>query len=199
MLENLHLPKALIQDINSNSKKIVVPSGTQIISIGDRLDYIPFVLNGTIRVFIENEDTGKEVLLYYVENGGTCLMSMIASFGDKISKVSATTEINTEVATVSNEKIREWQIQYPEWNNLILDLFVNRYNDMINTIEELSFKKIEDRLKIYLKKYLNKSGKIVVSKTHLQISKDLGTSREVISRALKKIESEMDYEFFLKK
>jgi CRP/FNR family transcriptional regulator len=126
-------------------------------------------------------------------------MSMIASFGSKISKVSATTEIMTEVATVSNEKIREWQIQYPEWNNLILDLFVNRYNDMINTIEELSFKKIEDRLKTYLNKYLNKSGKIVVSKTHLQISKDLGTSREVVSRALKKIESEMNYEFHLKK
>jgi CRP/FNR family transcriptional regulator len=63
----------------------------------------------------------------------------------------------------------------------------------------LSFKKIEDRLKTYLNKYLNKSGKIVVSKTHLQISKDLGTSREVVSRALKKIESEMNYEFHLKK
>ena len=124
---------------------------------------------------------------------------MIASFGSKISKVSATTEIMTEVATVSNEKIREWQIQYPEWNNLILDLLVSRYNDMINTIEELSFKKIEDRLKTYLNKYLNKSGKIIVSKTHLQISKDLGTSREVVSRALKKIESEMNYEFHLKK
>lgn len=199
MLKNLHLPDALTHEINSNSKKIVVPTDTQIISIGDRLDYVPFVLNGTIRVYIENEDTGKEILLYYVENGGTCLMSMIASFGNKISKVSATTEGETEVVTVSNEKIRAWQIQYPEWNNFILDLFVNRYNDMIQTIEELSFKKIEDRLKNYLDKYLNKSGKILVSKTHLQIAKDLGTSREVVSRTLKKLESEMHYEFLLKK
>ena len=198
MIESVHLPEALLREINANSKKISVPKDTQIISTGDNMDYIPFVLEGRIRVFIENEDTGKEVLLYYVENGETCLMSMIASFRNKISKVSATTEKSCEIVTVSNEKIREWQIQYPEWNDLILDLFVNRYDDMIETIEELSFKKIEDRLMAYLEKYLNNSGKIVVSKTHKQIAKDLGSSREVITRTLKKIEANTDHKFLFR-
>ena len=75
--------------------------------------HIPFVLNGSIRVFIENDETGKEVLLYYVDKGETCLMSMIASFKDKISKVSATTESESELVFISNEKVREWQVKFP--------------------------------------------------------------------------------------
>ncbi len=190
MFESIGLPEPLIKEINKYSKKIKFAKNTQIISIGDKMKHIPFVLNGSVRVYIENEDTGKEVLLYYVDKGQTCLMSMIASFKDKISKVSATTERDSELVLVTNEKISEWQNKFPEWNDLIIDLFVNRYYDLLNTIEEISFKKIDARLKAYLKKHSNNSGKINLNKTHKQIANDLGTSREVISRTLKKIEVE---------
>ena len=191
MFESIGLPKALIKEINENSQKQKFAKNTPLITNGDLMAHIPFVLNGSIRVFIENDDTGKEVLLYYVDKGETCLMSMIASFKDKISKVSATTESDSELVFISNEKVREWQVKFPEWNNLIIDLFVNRYDDLLNTIEELSFKKIDARLKAYLKKHSSNSGEINLSKTHKQIANDLGTSREVISRTLKKIEVEI--------
>ena len=190
MFESIGLPEPLIKEINKNSKKIKFAKNTQIISMGDKMEYLPFVVNGSIRVYIENEGTGKEVLLYYVDKGQTCLMSMIASFKDKTSKVSATTEMDSELVLVTNEKISEWQIKFPEWNNLIIDLFVNRYDDLLNTIEEISFKKIDARLKAYLIKHSNNSGEINFNKTHKQIANDLGTSREVISRTLKKIEFE---------
>ena len=98
--------------------------------------------------------------------------------------------MDSELVLVTNEKISEWQIKFPEWNNLIIDLFVNRYDDLLNTIEEISFKKIDARLKAYLIKHSNNSGEINLNKTHKQIANDLGTSREVISRTLKKIEFE---------
>ena len=199
MFESIGLPEALIKEINENSQRQKFPKNTNLISIGDQMAYIPFVLNGSIRVYTENEDTGKEVLLYYVEKGETCLMSMIASFKNKVSKVSASTERDSEIVFISNEKVHEWQMKFSEWNDLIINLFVNRYDDLLQTIEEISFKKIDDRLKTYLNKHLNDSGEISISKTHKQIANDLGTSREVISRTLKKIEVDMDTNFILKK
>ena len=187
MINNNLLSDLLVSEINFNAKKATVPKNAQIISVGDKLDFIPFILSGRVRVYIEEHDTLKEVLLYYVENGETCLMSIISSFGNKISRVSAITETDCEVLMVPNEKIRAWQIKYPEWNNLILNLFVTRYDDLIQTIAEMSFKNIEERLKAYLKKH-NQDDKKSIGKTHLQISKDLGTSREVITRTLKKLE-----------
>ena len=199
MFESIGLPEALIKEINENSQRQKFPKNTNLISIGDQMAYIPFVLNGSIRVYTENENTGKEVLLYYVEKGETCLMSMIASFKNKVSKVSASTEKDSEIVFISNEKVHEWQMKFSEWNDLIINLFVNRYDDLLQTIEEISFKKIDDRLKTYLNKHLNDSGEISISKTHKQIANDLGTSREVISRTLKKIEVDMDTNFILKK
>jgi CRP/FNR family transcriptional regulator len=158
--------------------------------MGQQMTFIPFVKKGCVRVFIENNDIDKEQLLYYVNEGQTCLMSMIASFGDKKSKVSAITETDCEIITVSNSKVREWQKEYTEWNDLIIDLFVMHYQELLETIDSLSFKKIEERLYDYLHKLTNEAGMVDVKKTHLDISRDLSTSREVITRALKKLQLE---------
>ena len=122
MFESIGLPEALIKEINENSQRQKFPKNTNLISIGDQMAYIPFVLNGSIRVYTENEDTSKEVLLYYVEKGETCLMSMIASFKNKVSKVSASTEKDSEIVFISNEKVHEWQMKFSEWNDLIINL-----------------------------------------------------------------------------
>ena len=154
------------------------------------MDFVPFVESGTVRVFIENDEVNKELLLYYVEDGETCMMSIIAGFTEKISKVSAITETPCSVVLIPNQKIREWQTQYEEWNNLILDLFVLRYTDLIKTINALSFQKIEDRLFSYLRVSADKNGKVSNRKTHVKIAKDIATSREVVTRTLKKLENE---------
>jgi CRP/FNR family transcriptional regulator len=79
---------------------------------------------------------------------------------------------------------------YTEWNDLIIDLFVMRYQELLETIDALSFKKIDERLYDYLHKLTNDAGMVDVKKTHLDISRDLSTSREVITRALKKLQLE---------
>ena len=154
------------------------------------MTFIPFVKKGCVRVFVENNDIDKEQLLYYVNEGQTCLMSMIASFGDKKSRVSAITETDCEIIAVSNSKVREWQKVFTEWNDLIIDLFVMRYHELLETIDALSFKKIDQRLYDYLYKLVNEAGMVDIKKTHLDIARDLSTSREVITRALKKLQLE---------
>ena len=190
MIDSISLPSKLSNEIKTTADFLEFSANSKIISMGQQMTFIPFVKKGCIRVFIENNDIDKEQLLYYVNEGQTCLMSMIASFGDKKSKVSAITETDCEIITVSNSKVREWQKEYTEWNDLIIDLFVMHYQELLETIDSLSFKKIEERLYDYLHKLTNEAGMVDVKKTHLDISRDLSTSREVITRALKKLQLE---------
>ena len=190
MLEYNELPAGLKKEIQIASKMIDVPAGQIIVNSGDKMDYVPFVMNGSVRVFVENEDVSKELLLYYVESGQTCMMSMIAGFTNKISKVSAETESESSIMLVPANKIRIWQIEYEEWNNLILELFLDRYDNLISTIEELSFKKVEDRLIKYLNNYKDRNGYIKIDKTLKEIARDIASSREVVSRTLKKLQND---------
>ena len=190
MIDSISLPSKLSNEIKTTADFLEFSANSKIISMGQQMTFIPFVKKGCIRVFIENNDIDKEQLLYYVNEGQTCLMSMIASFGNKKSKVSAITETDFEIITVSNSKVREWQKVYTEWNDLIIDLFVMRYQELLETIDALSFKKIDERLYDYLHKLTNDAGMVDVKKTHLDISRDLSTSREVITRALKKLQLE---------
>ena len=190
MIQYNELPDRLKNEIQKASKVIDVPAGQIIVSSGDKMDYVPFVLDGSVRVYVENEDVSKELLLYYVESGQTCMMSMIAGFTNKISKVSAETESDSSLMLVPADKIRKWQIEYEEWNNLILELFLDRYDNLISTIEELSFKKVEDRLIKYLNNYKDQNGYIQIDKTLKEIARDIASSREVVSRTLKKLQND---------
>lgn len=187
MIENLELPDALLQEINKNATVLPVPKNTTLVSIGDVMNFIPFVKSGIVRVYIDNIEIDKEQLLYYLSSGQTCLMSMIASFKDKKSKVAAVTETDCEIIRIPNQNVREWQKKYKEWNDFILNLFINQYQSLLETIDELSFKKIDERLLTYLEKNKDKSHIVDLHKSHLNISKDLATSREVITRTLKKL------------
>ena len=190
MVKYNELPDELKKEIQRSSKIIDVPAGQIIVNSGDKMDYVPFVLDGSVRVYVENEDVSKELLLYYVDSGQTCMMSMIAGFTNKISKVSAETELDSSLMLVPADKIRKWQIEYEEWNNLILELFLDRYDNLISTIEELSFKKVEDRLIKYLNNYKDQNGYIQIDKTLKEIARDIASSREVVSRTLKKLQND---------
>ena len=190
MVKYNELPDGLKKEIQRASKIIDVPADQIIVNSGDKMDYVPFVLDGSVRVYVENEDVSKELLLYYVDSGQTCMMSMIAGFTNKISKVSAETELDSSLMLVPADKIRKWQIEYEEWNNLILELFLDRYDNLISTIEELSFKKVEDRLIKYLNNYKDQNGYIQIDKTLKEIARDIASSREVVSRTLKKLQND---------
>ena len=190
MLENILLPSSLEAEIKQSSTTIEVPQNVKIVSKGDLMDYVPFVKKGSVRVFIEDTESKKEQLLYYVGNGETCLMSMIASFRNKISLVSAVTDEDSEIIKVPNDNFRSWQKEHKEWNDLVFTIFLERYWDLLDTINDLSFKKVDERLFSYLKKESTSTGKLKMLKTHKQLANDLGTSREMISRTLKKLQQE---------
>lgn len=188
-LNQLDLEKELIEELH-NCQIIVVDEQVVLAESGKYMKVIPLVLDGLIRVFRNDYDLDREILLYYIPEGQTCMMSLVASFAEMKSQVHAITERKSELLLIPTAKVREWQIQYPKWNQFIINTFLGRYTELLNTINDLSFKHIDERVYNYLVQYRHRSGENRVKLTHQKLANELGTTRVVISRILKDFENQ---------
>jgi len=191
-LMNLPLEEELKLEMQEKCQVVEVEKNQLLAEKGKYMKVIPLVLDGSIRVYRQDYDLDREILLYYIDAGETCMMSLVASFADMISQVHARTERKSKLLLIPTTKVREWQIQFPKWNSFIIQTFLNRYTELLNAFNEVSFKKIDDRLLSYLRNYNNRNGdgKGIVFITHQELANELGTARVVISRLLKNMENE---------
>ncbi|MEE9438256.1 MAG: Crp/Fnr family transcriptional regulator [Saprospiraceae bacterium] len=160
-----------------------------LIDIGDKITHMPLVLEGTIKIMTEDEEE-NELLLYYLEFGDTCAITISCCTKKTKSTIRAITESPTEILLVPVDKMEEWMIKYKSWRTYILDSYNSRLNEMLSAIDNIVFNSMEDRLKKYLrdKAWMAKSDKIYIS--HADIANDMHSSRVVISRLMKKIETQ---------
>src|SRR5690606_13959030 len=149
---------------------------------------VPIVTSGLIKVFTRNED--KELLLYYIQPGESCIMTFDACLKNMPSKVYASTEKKSAVLLMSSENVFRWMKDYPELNSLFFLQYNIRYNELLNMINQLLFEKMDTRILEYLKSKVKLSGKNPLKISHRQIANDLGTAREVVSRIMKKLEND---------
>lgn len=163
-------------------------SETEILHEGQSVKMIPLVLEGLIKVFTRNED--RELLLYYIEPRESCVMSFLADIKNKPSKIFAITEKPTKVILLPSSKVEVWTHQYPAFNTLFYDLYNSRYSELIDTLNQLIFQKLDGRLFEYLKEKSRVKSTKQLDLRHREIAQELGTSREVITRVLKKLEKE---------
>lgn len=185
-----HIPDSLFQTILEYGTITKVKARTQLVTCGDEITMIPFVIEGRLRVFKEDNDTGREVLIYHVLNRQTCIMSIISALRNIPSKVDAITCIDSTLVFVPATILKEWIYTKPEWKNYALDVFMNRYNELIESIESLTFDNVETRIVKLLNKHCKREGKTKIQITHQKIANLLGTTRVVVSRILKKLENE---------
>lgn len=182
-------PPALVKEIMAYGMLAKVESGKELLKEGQYVKVLPLVLEGTLRVYIKSND--REFLLYYIEPQGSCVMSFSSILTDSPSKVFATVEKDGEVLLLPVGKILEWSRAYPGFNQLFFSQYQHRYNDLIFSIEQILFGNLEERLLAYLEKRIALNQGNSVQITHREMARDLGSSREVISRLLKKLENEM--------
>ena len=165
-----------------------VPQGTEILREGQYVKVIPIVLEGLIKVFSRHEE--KELLLYYIKPQESCIMSFSAGMKNEPSKIFAVTEEDTSALLLPTDKVAQWVREYPEVNQLFFQQYNLRYSDLLTTIHQLLFERLDKRLLDYL---VNKSlltGRNPIKISHRQIAAELGTAREVISRIMKKLEND---------
>lgn len=191
------IPKELIPKLSDKLRAELEKSGTlQMFKSGDvilkenaNIRSIPIVMRGSLKVFREEED-GREMLLYYIQPGESCIMSLFGGLHNGTSKVKAVAEENTEILMFPSGKVGEWIRKYPDWIDFILFLYHKRFEELLEIIDEIAFQKTDERVLNWLRKKAINNDTREVYTTHQQIATELGTSREVVSRLLKQLEKE---------
>ncbi len=182
------LNPALTKELLADSTTVTFEKGTEILRQGQYVKVVPIVIEGTIKVFTRQED--RELLLYYIEPNESCVMSFSASLKNQPSQVFATTEENTTVLLLPVSKIPGWMKEFPDINTLFFQQFNTRYTELLDTIHHVWFDSMDVRLYDYLVKKSQVSNQNPIKISHRQIASELGTAREVVSRVMKKIETE---------
>lgn len=162
-------------------------SGDKIIEIGQYIKGMPLLLSGVIKILREDDD-GDELLLYYLERGDTCSMTMACCLGDTQSEIRAIAETDVALVMIPIRKMEEWTGKYRSWRNFVFDSYHNRLNELLTTVDSIAFKKMDERLIAYLKEKVRIGQSNIVQNTHQEIAYDLHSARVVVSRLLKKLE-----------
>ena len=155
--------------------------------IGSYVRVMPLLLAGAIKILRE-DDEGDELLLYYLEQGETCSMSMACCMGSKKSEIRAIAETDAKILMVPVHKMEEWMAKYKGWRNYVFESYHSRLNELLHTVDTIAFKNLDQRLIEYLQKKSQVTNNTNIRNTHQEIAYDLHTSRVVISRLLKKLE-----------
>jgi len=160
-----------------------------IIDIGQDLNFIPLLIKGNIKVLREDTD-GDELLLYVLETGDTCAMSLTCCMSKSTSKIRAIADENVTVIMIPIANMKLWFNSNESWRNFILQSYQVRFDEMLETIDTLAFMKMDERLFKHLTDQVKLSASTNLEVTHQEIAEDLNTSRVVISRLLKQLERE---------
>lgn len=158
-----------------------------LIEIGDYIKSMPLLLHGAIKILREDEN-GDELLLYFLERGDTCAMTLTCCMGKSKSKIRAIAENDGAMLMIPIEKMEEWLTKYKTWRNFVFESYTIRLNEMLEAIDTLAFMNLDERLYKYLTDKAKVIGNTEINNTHQQIAYDMHTSRVVISRLLKSLE-----------
>jgi len=192
LLEQVYAPlfeDSLLREIEQKSMLITATAGQGLIRMGQPITVVPMVLSGTLKVSREN-DEGQELLLYYVRPGEGCAMTFSCGLMSQVSLVKGTAEEDLLILCVAVAAMEEWMQKYSSWKRFVMSTIVNEFMDVIKSVDDVTFKKMDERLIYYLKERSRVSGSSLINLTHQQVADELGTNRVVVSRLLKKLETE---------
>ena len=149
---------------------------------------IPIVTKGSIKV-MQSDDDYRELFLYHIQPGETCIMSFLGGMHNERSQIKAVAETDCEVLMVPIENAVKLVRDFPEWVEYIFRIYHKRFEELLQVVNEVSFKKMDERLLQFLQKKAQVGGQREITITHEEIANELGTSRVVISRLLKQLEN----------
>ena len=177
----------LLDEINEVGVFKEFSSGDTLIDIGSYIRYIPLLLSGAIKILRYNED-GDELLLYFLEKGDTCAVTLSCCMGHTKSDIRAVAEMDTKLVMIPINKMEEWIATYKGWRNFAFQSYHNRLQEMLEAIDSIAFLNMDERLIRYLLEKSKITKENIIQSTHQEIAYELHTSRVVISRLLKQLE-----------
>jgi CRP/FNR family transcriptional regulator, anaerobic regulatory protein len=179
--------KDLISDIEANASIQSFKEGEILMRTGQYIKNTVLVLSGKIKIYREGED-GGEFFMYYLQPGQACAISMICATKNEKSQIMAKVDEEAELVMVPLALMDKWMMQHRSWYEFVIDTYRNRFEEVLVVVDNIAFRAMDERLQFYLKKQQASCNCDDIKLSHQEIANDLNTSREVISRLLKKME-----------
>jgi CRP/FNR family transcriptional regulator, anaerobic regulatory protein len=180
------LEEDLYEEMIQHGEIREVPAGTIILRKGQSIRSTMLILEGIVKLYQEDED-GNEFFMYDIEPGEACAVSMVCTYRQESSQVLAKALTDVTMLTIPIQYMDEWLGKYRSWHYFVIRTWRSRYEELLNTINEIAFKNMDERLEYYIEGQVKKFGRHI-KQTHQEIATDLNSSREVISRLMKKME-----------
>ena len=161
-------------------------AGTTLLKMGQNIKSAMLVVEGTIKLYQEDEE-GAEYFMYHLNPGEACAVTLVCNYHHEQSKVLAKAVTDIQYLAIPIEYMEKWLNEFKSWHYFVIRTYRSRYEELLKTINETAFKNMDERLEFYIKRQVKQFGNSV-NLTHQEIANDLNTSREVVSRLLKKME-----------
>lgn len=181
------LEPALLDEIEKNATIKTFKSGEIIMRTGQYIKSTMLLIEGSIKIFRENEE-GDEFLMYFIQPGEACAISLVCASKMEASQIMAKSMEETTVILVPIQLMDEWMSKYKSWYYFVLETYRNRFEELLLLIDNVAFRNMDERLQFYLNRHASVNQSNIVNLSHQQIADELNSSREVISRLLKKME-----------
>ena len=177
----------LVEKLYKHSIQKNYEAGSIILNENSHIRSIPIVTKGMMKV-IRTEEDGREILLYYIKAGESCIMSFLGGMHNETSKVKAEVEEDAEILFLPMDKVSLFIKEYPQWLDYIFRLYHKRFEELLEIVNAIAFKKVDERMLALLNRKAELTGNKTLNITHEQLANELGTARVVVSRLLKQLE-----------
>ena len=164
-----------------------VKAGETLLKVGQSIRSTMLIIDGLVKLYRE-DDEGREFFIYHLDAGQACSLSMVCAAKHETSEVLAKALTDATILAIPLEFMDQWMSKYKSWYQFVITSYRNRFEELLKTIDAIAFSSMDERLEDYLKKQVDKLG-ATLKITHQEIANDLNSSREVISRLLKKMEA----------
>ncbi len=181
------LEEALYKEIVKHGTIKEVKAGEALLRVGQTIRSTMLIIDGLVKLYRE-DDEGKEFFIYHLDAGQACSLSMVCAAKHETSEVLAKALTDATVLAIPLEYMDQWMSKYKSWYQFVITSYRNRFEELLKTIDAIAFTGMDERLEHYLEKQVEKLGRNL-KVTHQEIANDLNSSREVISRLLKKMEA----------
>lgn len=180
------LDTGLVESIKEHAIYQEVEEGELLMDIGSKINTIPMIISGSVKVMREDEE-GRELLLYYLQGGETCAMSLTCCMAFKRSEIRATAQEKVTMLAIPIEFMDEW-MQYRDWRSFVMNTYRLRFEELLDAVDSIAFHRMDERLLRFLEDKCRSLNTNELGMSHQEIAVDLNSSREVISRILKQME-----------
>ena len=178
---------ALVADIETNAMEQSFETGHVLMRTGQYIKNTVLVLSGSIKIYREDDD-GGEFFMYYLQPGQACAISMICATKNEQSQIMAKVVDDVELVMIPLPLMDKWMMQHRSWYEFVIDTYRSRFEEVLEVVDSIAFRAMDERLEFYLRRHQEACGCSDLKLSHQEIATELNTSREVISRLLKKLE-----------